>query len=159
MRVGPAGLGRRAAQVERRGVGTDSEFTCDASGWRWQRADASASDDATDRASCGLEFCAKSAKPPFSGRDVLPVIERQGAHAGSKAARRDSGAAATGRTAIKPAACGVRHAIAHPRCASSIAERSRQRPPAAAQSHLQPVGSNFVTVDSRRRFRRGARGA
>jgi len=66
----------------RRGVGTDSEFTDDASRWWRQRADASAPDVAVKRPSNGCEFHAQSADPPLSGCDVLSAAERQSAHAG-----------------------------------------------------------------------------
>ena len=53
-----AGLGGRLRKLGR-GVGTDSEFTDDASGWRRQRAGASASDDATNRTSRDVGYDAE----------------------------------------------------------------------------------------------------
>ena len=107
-------------------MGTGSEFSNDASGWRWQRAGAS-----TDIRAAGWAFgdggsYAESADPPISGRDVLPAAERQGPYTGRTAADRDARAVS--------AACGPRHKFAatdirranrHSHSAVSAAQRNR----------------------------------
>ena len=82
-------------------MGTDSEFTDDPSGWRWQWAPAPAADDATVQPTDDVGSRTKSAGPPIPRRDVLPVVERQSPHAGCQTAGRDAGANATGHPGNK----------------------------------------------------------
>ena len=102
----------------------------------------------TGRASNDLRLYAESAKPPVSGRDVLPVIERQGAHAGGQAAGRHAVPAAPGRARSKPTARAVRHAITHSHRAGVVVRRARNRPSASAARGARRPG-----------FRCGATGA
>jgi hypothetical protein len=85
----------------RQGVGTDCEFTYDASGRRWQWAGSPAADDATNRPADQFGACTKSAGTPVSRCNVVPVVERQSAYAGYKAAACDTGAGAIGHTGNK----------------------------------------------------------
>ena len=82
-------------------MGTDSEFTYDTSGWRWQWARTPAADDATDRPTDDIGSRPKSAGPSFPRGDVVPVVKRQSAHAGGKSADCDAGATATGHSGNK----------------------------------------------------------
>jgi len=79
-------------------VGTDSEFTYDSSRWRWQWACTPAPDDATDHPTDDIGSRAKSAGPSIPCGDVVSVVERQGAHAGSEAAGRHARTTTTGRS-------------------------------------------------------------
>ena len=76
---------------------------------------------------------AKSAGPPISGGDVVSAVERQGAHAGRKAAGRDARAAA--RPAAPETSLQQRTAKAPHDCAApAVRSRRRTAPPAAAGS-------------------------
>jgi hypothetical protein len=107
-------------------VGTGSEFSNDASGWRWQRAGASTDIRAPGRAFHDGESCAESADPPISGRHVLPAAERQGPHTGRTAADGDARAAPAARgPRHKFTAADIRRANRHSHSAVSAAQRNR----------------------------------
>ena len=122
-------------------MGTGSEFSNDASGWRWQRAGASTDIRAAGWASDDGGSDAESADPPISGRDVLPATERQGPHTGRTAADGDARAVS--------AACGPRHKFT----AADLRRGGRRSHSAvsaaqtgARKSRVQPFGSGLVAV-------------
>jgi hypothetical protein len=121
-------------------VGTGSEFSNDASGWRWQRAGASTDIRAAGRAFDDGYSCAESADPPISGRDVLPAAERQGPHTGRTAADGDARAVSAARghrhqftapdirradrrshTAVSAAQTGARKSLVQSFCSGRVA--------------------------------------
>jgi hypothetical protein len=124
----------------RRGVGTDSEFTCDSSRWRWQWARTPAADDATDRPTDHIGVRTKSAGPSIPRGDVVPVVERQSAHAGSKTAGRGAGATASSRSGNEFAA-HAKPAVAPFRRHASAIERFRRPPATAGRPSLQSIDS------------------
>jgi hypothetical protein len=130
-------------------VGTDSEFTYDSSGWRWQWPRAPAADDATDRPTDDIGPRTKSAGPSIPSGDVVPVVERQSAHAGSKTAGRDAGATASSRSGNE-FATRAKSTVAQPRQCAPTAERFRQHPATAGPSRLQSAG--FFVASERREW-------
>jgi hypothetical protein len=120
------------------GVGTDSEFTYDSSGWRWQWAGTSTSDDATDQPTDDIGFRTKSAGPSIPGGDVVPVVERQSAHAGSKTAGRDAWATASGRSG-GGFATHAKSAVAQFRQRAAAVECFRRLPATAGRPPLQSI--------------------
>ena len=119
-------------------MGTDSEFTYDSSGWRWQWARTPAADAATDQPTNDIGSRTKSARPSFPGGDVVPVVERQGAHADSKTAGRDAGASASSRSGGE-FATHAKPAVAQFRQRASAIECVRQHPATAGGPPLQSL--------------------
>jgi hypothetical protein len=151
--IGDGWSGWRRLVERRRGVGTDSEFTYDSSGWRWQWACTPAADDATDQPTDDIGARAKSAGPSISSGDVVSVAERQSAHAGSKTAGRHARATATGRAGNK-FTTHTKPAVAQFQQRAPAAECCRQHPATAGPSRLQSAGF-FVAFE---RPKRGAAG-
>jgi hypothetical protein len=130
-------------------VGTDSEFTYDSSGWRWQWARTPAADNATEQPTDDIGSRTKSAGPSIPSGDVVPVVERQSAHADSKTAGRDAGATASSRSGNE-FATRAKPTIAQFQQRAPAAECFSQQPTTAGPSRLQSAG--FFVASERREW-------